>query len=521
MNHPYFQTGPIGVQVGNMHGVAVTAAGRVEPLAVVIDDAGAVNDLILAVAIDVGDGELVVALSAVFLVAGRAVVAVKHPAFRELAVAPIVSGQHGAGVITATHHDARVHAVEVSHAGKETVDAVAVVVAPIGDLAARRIVIGGGESGAGPAVEDREVFRSVEDIARTAAGRRFAALVERAGGAFGADVVGLRVADDFADTVDRAVGGFADNLGAAVAVEVVDHELRIMRALADIFAEVDFPEERAVELVGLQNRRIGDAGLRVVAALAGLVQHDLVFAIAVEVADRDVARRVARGRAQRDGKIGQGQRPGGQRERRARRLLDAVEHRAHEIGGLAAEIGRGVHEIRRARDRLAVQLDRFAGRRTAAATAAAAGTATATTAAVTTGRRRTAGGRATRVCLCRRRRLNTWRATYRRRRRRRDVAGRAGIRTGSGSIWDLGTTGRHAAAKTTHAAGAALGFAVEVEGDVLRVRAEQSPADEDLAVGLMDGHDATAEVFHLSLRPGERSGGEQGSKGDYRAKADA
>ena len=105
--------------------------------------------------------------------------------------------------------------------------------------------------------------------------------------------VGLGVADHFALAVDGAVGGFAGDLGAPVAIEVVDHELRVMRALADVFAEIDRPHQRAVELVGLQDRIGRYPGLRIVAAAACLVQDDLVLAVAIEVADRGIVRRVA------------------------------------------------------------------------------------------------------------------------------------------------------------------------------------------------------------------------------------
>ena len=46
--------GRSGSMVGEVHRVAVAEAGRVQPLAVVVDHARAVDDLVLAVAVDVG-----------------------------------------------------------------------------------------------------------------------------------------------------------------------------------------------------------------------------------------------------------------------------------------------------------------------------------------------------------------------------------------------------------------------------------------------------------------------------------
>ena len=51
------------------------------------------------------------------------------------------------------------------------------------------------------------------------------------------------------DFVPGAV--FSISLGPAVAVEVVDEELRVVRAGADVHAEVDAVQQRAVELVGV------------------------------------------------------------------------------------------------------------------------------------------------------------------------------------------------------------------------------------------------------------------------------
>jgi len=123
---------------------------------------------------------------------------------------------------------------------------------------------------AGAAVKDGQVLRPVLDAPVVVAPIR------------------LRVADDLAHAVHRAVGGLADDLRPAIAIQVIDHELRVVRPLADVFAQVDLPKERAVHLISLKYRRIRKAGLRVVAPHAGLMQDDLVVAVAVQVAHRAV-----------------------------------------------------------------------------------------------------------------------------------------------------------------------------------------------------------------------------------------
>src|SRR5699024_2042984 len=59
-----------GVDVADVHRVAVTQPGRVQAGAVVVDGRGPVDDLVLLVAVDVRDGQVVVPLTGVSLVAG-------------------------------------------------------------------------------------------------------------------------------------------------------------------------------------------------------------------------------------------------------------------------------------------------------------------------------------------------------------------------------------------------------------------------------------------------------------------
>ena len=105
--------------------------------------------------IHVADGEIVIALAAIVSISGRAIVAVERPGSGELAVAPVPGDENGPRVVAAAHDQAGARAVEIGDAGEETVDAVAVAIAPIGDVAAGREVIGGDQGGAGFAIENR------------------------------------------------------------------------------------------------------------------------------------------------------------------------------------------------------------------------------------------------------------------------------------------------------------------------------------------------------------------------------
>src|SRR5262245_11230404 len=99
-----FEAGSRGIEIGKMHRVAVAQTGRVKTLAVVVDHACAVDDLVPAVAVHVADAEVVISLAAVAFIAF--VRAVESPHARQLAAAPIPSDQYGAGVITPAHHQA-------------------------------------------------------------------------------------------------------------------------------------------------------------------------------------------------------------------------------------------------------------------------------------------------------------------------------------------------------------------------------------------------------------------------------
>src|SRR5215475_3484170 len=100
-----------------MHRVAVPQAGRVKSLAVVVNHACAVDDLVSAVAVHVADAEVVIPLSAVALIAF--VRAVESPYARQLAVAPVPRDQDRTGVITPTHHQAGSPAVEIRYRREE------------------------------------------------------------------------------------------------------------------------------------------------------------------------------------------------------------------------------------------------------------------------------------------------------------------------------------------------------------------------------------------------------------------
>ena len=111
-----------------MHRVAVIKRVGPEPLAIVVDRHRSIDHLVAAVAIDIGDAELVIAAIAIVAIAGRR--RIEQPAPGQLAVAEIPSGDRGAGIIAAADNHAGMPPVEISGAGQEAVGAVGVTVPP-------------------------------------------------------------------------------------------------------------------------------------------------------------------------------------------------------------------------------------------------------------------------------------------------------------------------------------------------------------------------------------------------------
>ncbi|MEZ5300795.1 MAG: hypothetical protein R3F11_09090 [Verrucomicrobiales bacterium] len=89
--------------------------------------------------------------------------------------------------------------------------------------------------------------------------------------------------------IHAPVRRLARHLGATVAIQVVADKLRVVLALPDVDAQIDPPQVRPVDLIRIQNRRPRDPGERIVQPAAGLVQHQFVVAIPIQVRHRRIA----------------------------------------------------------------------------------------------------------------------------------------------------------------------------------------------------------------------------------------
>src|SRR6476619_7061643 len=92
-------------------------------------------------------------------------------------------------------------------------------------------------------IEDCQVLRARQDIATDVVFFFLTRprILESDSGAFGLAIVGLRIPYYFARSIGCSVSRLASNLCSAIAVKIVDHELGVMSALANVPAKIDTP----------------------------------------------------------------------------------------------------------------------------------------------------------------------------------------------------------------------------------------------------------------------------------------
>ena len=133
----------------------------------------------------------------------------------------LVRHRPSAWVVAATKDGTGSPAVEIGDGGEKAVATVTIPIAPCLDIAAPWHIVTGAKCFACEAVEDAEVFRTVEDAP-------LPAVVVVAAPVF------VWVAYDFSFAVYGAVGGLHHDFGPSGAVEVIDEELCIMGASPDV-----------------------------------------------------------------------------------------------------------------------------------------------------------------------------------------------------------------------------------------------------------------------------------------------
>src|SRR6266542_2315247 len=213
-----------------MQGISMAQPCCVETLTVIIYSTGPIYDLIFAVAIDITNTEIVVSLASERLVTRRAIVTIEGPNTVELSVSPVPGSQHRPRIVPTSSHQAGPLTVQICNTCEKPIDAITVAIPPNSTQLftcrielcgmARRYVIGRSEFSAGPPVKDCEIFWSGENVSCGIV-LSFSALTVASNG--------------------YRIGRFAGNLGSAITVQVVHHELCVVRSFANIFSQVNGP----------------------------------------------------------------------------------------------------------------------------------------------------------------------------------------------------------------------------------------------------------------------------------------
>ena len=93
--------------------------------------------------------------------------------------------------------------------------------------------------------------------------------------------------------VDGTWRRLADEFSMSVAVEVVDHELRVMGTGSDILTQIDAPKFRAIQLKAVDDDIASVAVVRVVVCIRRVpLQEQLVLSVTIHIAHRTVVRPV-------------------------------------------------------------------------------------------------------------------------------------------------------------------------------------------------------------------------------------
>ena len=251
-------------------GIAVAELRAVKRLPVVVYCHRPVGDFVFPVTVDIGYTEVVVALSGIGG-QGRRCCRVKHPAARQFVPVPVPRRYHGAGVVAPAEDGTGVPPVKIGHAGQKAVATVAVGVAPVGYVAPFGDVVHCFHRPSREPVKHGQVFRSGQRAAN--------------GPSLPRAVVGCAVSDDVALSVARAVGRLHHQFRPSVAIEVIDHVLRVVRPRSDVASEVDAPQPRPFETVAVYEGVARKSRVRIVVGVGGRpFQEYLVLSVAVHVA---------------------------------------------------------------------------------------------------------------------------------------------------------------------------------------------------------------------------------------------
>ena len=280
VNRPNFKARMVRVKIANISRITIAKPGRVTHRPVVIQSSSSIYDFVKSIAIQVANNHIEVALTEKPLARSFGLV---EPALFQVLSVKVVSHHVSRRIVTASRNQARMYAIEVGRRRQEAVAAVAVSVAPVeaqriittklSNIARRNIVNRRDFGTIGPS-EHRQVFRPRNNNSRSIA------------------VILGGIPNHLALAVDCTVTGLHDHFGLAVAIVVINLELRVMRTRTNVPAKANTPKFLSIKFVRINKdrARIGAFHLLriVLVVVRNPLHHQFIFAIAIQVANAHI-----------------------------------------------------------------------------------------------------------------------------------------------------------------------------------------------------------------------------------------
>ncbi len=271
MRHPDLLPRAVGVHIREMERVPVPQARAIEARTIMIDGTGPVDDLVLPIGVHIPRGEAVRALARVGAVPRRG--GIESPTFGKGPIAPIPSHEDGSCVIPTTEDRARLGPIQIGGASEEAIHTVPVGIPPRADRATDREIERGGHLLTRRPIEHRQEFRPREHI--TARVAVIIAVDDRRG---------VPQAQVGAGPILGAGRRLAHQLGFPVTVKIIDLELGIVGARADVLAQVDPPQSGALQLIAIEVDVPCITRLGIVLGIRRVpLDEDLIFPVPVHI----------------------------------------------------------------------------------------------------------------------------------------------------------------------------------------------------------------------------------------------
>ena len=162
-----------------------------------------------------------VSLSGIIFTTG--IITVEYPTLFQFLSIPVKSSQNSTCIISATHHYARVYAVEIGNASQKTVAAITTTVSPTHQVSSFGHIINCLHRFSCQSVEYCQIFRSGQNTPLLTS------------------IVRIDVSNHFSDSIHRSVCGLHHHFRMTVTIQIINHKLSIMRTCTYILSQINTP----------------------------------------------------------------------------------------------------------------------------------------------------------------------------------------------------------------------------------------------------------------------------------------